>query len=460
MGSKNCCSRLYAQMRSNRALQIFVFLVMVALNVADLTNDWLLYHDVASAEEGLAFGPTEESVRIALLFFSIAGAVIFLFEIINFGMDIFRGNPWLEMDLASAIVIWFEDIPQITISLVILACREEAISVFQLGKAIVVIIGALCRLFVGIIWACRRRSEEIQCVIKRGKNSEECKKQKHPIIRFLMFLGLSLLVLGSGLIFLFTQTTWQHTGFLKFNEPHSLFEGEFIDEHYFQRVGIYGHIGFLDRRNLTNQNSPSEDGWVRMFEIHDLRHEYKSILIKLEFSNDRKYLQVTKIIPNYNETTECFNLDMTADNLKIISDPSCSKTFSPSTKTHKIIFKFEYVSPTNHLILGDIRYNVKGTVNGSCEQGLATEDPTTGNSYIMVGNFTTALRYYQVREDFQNNGYMIPGNSTHTPILEFYSSQKHLEDITSVWKTGFFGCKYSGSVSPHQDSTLSTDCDV
>ncbi|XP_011435497.3 uncharacterized protein [Magallana gigas] len=456
---KKCCSKVYAQMRNNRAVQIFVFFVMVGLNIADLTNDWLLYHDVDAAEEGLAFGPTEESVRIALLFFSITGAVIFLFEIINFGKDIFSGNPWLDMDIASAIVIWFEDIPQITISLVILACREEPISVFQLGKASVVILGALIRLFVGIVWACRRRSEEIECIYSsKGKNKDNCKKQKHPVIRFFMFLGLTLLVLGSCLIFLFTQTTWKHSGFLEFHEPHSLFEGEYVDEHYFQRVGIYGNIGFLDTRNKSKQNTPLEDQWVRMFEIHDLRHDYKSIVIALEFSNDRSYLQVTKIIPKYNKTIDCFNIDRT-EGINITSDPPCSKS-STMTKTYKIIFKFEYVSPTNHLILGDIVYNVMGTVHDKCEQGSVTEDPATGNSYIMVGNFTTALRYYQVKEDYKGNGYMIPSNSSSRPKLDFYSPQFHLTDITSVWKTGFLGCKYSGSVSPHNDFKLSTNCDI
>ncbi|XP_048757065.1 uncharacterized protein LOC125667559 [Ostrea edulis] len=452
---KKCCSKVYIQLRTNRAVQIFVFLVMFALNTADLTNDWLLYHDVAAAQEGLAFGPTEESVRISLLFFSIVGAVVFVFEIVNFGRDIFRRNPWLDMDLASTLVIWLEDIPQITISLVILACREEAISIFQLGKASVVILGALIRLFIGIVWACRRRSEEVACIIRNKGKNVDCKKQKHPVVRFFMFLGLTLLVFGSCLIFLFTQTTWKHTGFLKFNEPHSLFEGEFIDEHYFQRVGVYGNIGFLDNR----KNMPSEDHWVRLFEIHDLRHEYNSINILLEFSNDRKFLQVTRIIPNYNKTTACFNIEMNG-NFTVLSDPSCSGASSMTTKTHKIIFKFQYVSPTSHRILGDITYNVKGTVNKSCEQGSVSTDPSTGNSYIMVGNFTTALRYYQVKEDYQYNNYMITDNSTSSHLLQFYSPQRHLEDITSVWRTGFLGCKYSGSVSPHQDSGLSTDCDA
>ncbi|XP_061162713.1 uncharacterized protein LOC133171938 [Saccostrea echinata] len=460
---KNCCGKVYVQMRSNRAVQIFVFLIMLGLNIADLTNDWLLYHDVAAAEEGLAFGPTEESVRIALLFFSIVGAVIFTFEIINFGKDIFSGVPWVDMDIASAVVIWFEDIPQITISLVILACREEAISVFQLGKASVVILGAIMRLFVGIVFACRRRSEEVQCVIKsKGTKNVDCKRQKHPVIRFFMFLGLTLLVLGSGLIFIFTQTTWKHSEFLEFQKPKSLFEGEYIDEHYFQRAGIYGNIGFLDIGNKTDQNSPSEDHWVRLFEIHDLRHRHNTIIITLEFSNDRKYLQVTKIIPNYNKTMNCFNIEMNGNSeVHVSSDPSCSGTSSMTSKTHKIIFKFQYVSPTSHLILGDIIYNVKGTVNGSCEQGSVSEDPDTGNSYIMIGNFTTALRYYQVKEDYKHSDYLIADNSTTTSrMLKFYSPQLHLVDITSVWKTGFIGCKYSGSVSPHQNSELSVDCDV
>lgn len=83
---------------------------MVGLNIVDLINDWFLYYDVDVVEEGFVFGFIEESVRIVFLFFLITGVVIFLFEIINFGKDIFSGNFWLDMDIVFVIVIWFEDI--------------------------------------------------------------------------------------------------------------------------------------------------------------------------------------------------------------------------------------------------------------------------------------------------------------------------------------------------------------
>lgn len=177
---------------------------MVGLNIVDLINDWFLYYDVDVVEEGFVFGFIEESVRIVFLFFFIIGVVIFLFEIINFGKDIFSGNFWLDMDIVFVIVIWFEDILQIIISFVILVCREEFISVFQLGKVFVVIFGVFIRFFVGIVWVCRRRFEEIECIYSsKGKNKDNCKKQKYFVIRFFMFFGLSFLVFGLCFIFFF-----------------------------------------------------------------------------------------------------------------------------------------------------------------------------------------------------------------------------------------------------------------
>lgn len=97
-----------------------------------------------------------------------------------------------------------------------------------------------------------------------------------------------------------------------------------------------------------------------MFEIYDLRYDYKSIVIVFEFLNDRLYLQVIKIIFKYNKIIDCFNIDR-IEGINIILDSLCLKLFI-MIKIYKIIFKFEYVFFINYLIFGDIVYNVMGIV--------------------------------------------------------------------------------------------------
>lgn len=195
-----------------------------------------------------------------------------------------------------------------------------------------------------------------------------------------------------------------------------------------------------------------------MFEIYDLRYDYKSIVIVFEFLNDRLYLQVIKIIFKYNKIIDCFNIDR-IEGISIKLDSLCLKLFI-MIKIYKIIFKFEYVFFINYLIFGDIVYNVMGIVYDKCEQGSVIEDFVIGNSYIMVGNFTIVLRYYQVKEDYKGNGYMIFSNFSLRLKLDFYFLQFYLTDIIFVWKIGFFGCKYLGSVFLYNDFKFFTNCDI
>ena len=121
--------------------RILFFLVIFGLDLADLFSDWLLYVDVSLAEEGLVYGPPGDAAINALLAFSIIGSVTFLFEAVNLWWEVFRNNPWLDTDLVSAVIIWIEDLPQISINVYIAMCREDPISVFQLSKASIVLLG-------------------------------------------------------------------------------------------------------------------------------------------------------------------------------------------------------------------------------------------------------------------------------------------------------------------------------
>ena len=118
-----------------------VFVLIVVLELTDLVSDWLVYADFSQMEKGLVFGPPEDAVIYALLAFSIIGTFTFFLEAVNLWWGMFHENPWLDTDLVSAVTIWIEDLPQISINVYIAMCREDPISVFQLSKASIVLIG-------------------------------------------------------------------------------------------------------------------------------------------------------------------------------------------------------------------------------------------------------------------------------------------------------------------------------
>ena len=133
-----CCPSCTPQ--HSTPCRILFFLAICGLDLADLISDWLLYADVSLAEQGLVYGPPGRAAVHALLAFSIVGILTFLFEVINLWWEVFRNNSWLDTDLVSALTIWIEDLPQISINVYIAMCREDPISVFQLSKASIILL--------------------------------------------------------------------------------------------------------------------------------------------------------------------------------------------------------------------------------------------------------------------------------------------------------------------------------
>lgn len=103
------------------------------VDAVDITSDWLLYHDVAYTRTGLVFGPFDNKLVVALLVACCLGSVILVVEVIVMALDTWKEklNLLVVMDIMTFISIWFEEVPQMLINCIIVACRDEAISIFQ-----------------------------------------------------------------------------------------------------------------------------------------------------------------------------------------------------------------------------------------------------------------------------------------------------------------------------------------
>ena len=137
-----CCPGLTPQ--DNKLCRHALFGVLLSLGLFDMVTDWLLFTDVSLMEEGLVYGPPGKATIYALLTFSTIGSVTFLFEVVNLWLDLYKEKPWVHTDIASALTIWIEDLPQIIINVTIAACREYSLSVYQLIKASGVFISKYC----------------------------------------------------------------------------------------------------------------------------------------------------------------------------------------------------------------------------------------------------------------------------------------------------------------------------
>ncbi|XP_060569876.1 uncharacterized protein LOC132728277 [Ruditapes philippinarum] len=299
---------------SQFTFKLLIFLSIILIDVADLISDWLLFKDVAVAEKGLVYGPPEDSTRLALLAFCIIGTQTIALELINLWRDIFRGNPWLDVELLSAIAVWLEDVPQIVINVIIIGCREEAISYFQLMKASVAVAGVIIRILFSLVVYCG----------KRGMNDLRRLKKDHRsrirfVYRILMMSGLVITLGGAAVIFLFTQYERNPDGSLNFKVPHNYIKGKYDDAKYFENVSVYFSHELFDLdsslgRSTTNKNL------LRLFDINDIRHGHGvDRIIKLEFdqldiSTIQKFIVWENNITQELRAKECFSLDRTKKN--------------------------------------------------------------------------------------------------------------------------------------------------
>lgn len=441
-----CCGRLHDKF----CFKLFVFLLVFVLDVVDLIADWLLYRDVTATQEGLVYGPIEDSLRYLLLAFSIIGSLTFTFEIINLWWEVFRNDPWLDVDFLSAITIWIEDVPQITINVLIVACREEAISYFQLVKASVIIAGAVIRIVVSLIRYCGKKARhDLQCA-RVNKSS-----RRHVVYRIFIMVGLILTLGGAITIFTFTQSERNPEGSLNFKIPHSIIEGEYDDQKYFHNVSIYFSHELFDWDSHT-ATSANHLNLVQLFKVNDIRQENIDRTIKIAYD---QLTGPTKIVISSNDmngamrATECFQMDRISKKLTLVTT-GCT-TYLTSTPVNEYTLTFHYITPSvPSLIFGDIKYNVKVKYNpaGKC---ISPDFAINDNIYDHSKNNKVAALHY-----FRNTGNSAATHHvSHTSLTEgtfFHSSS--LEDISDVWKTGFAYCKSSGSLAPHTDDSITVTC--
>lgn len=442
-----CCRTLHDKF----CFKLVVFLAVFVLDAVDLVSDWLLYADVAGAEEGLVYGPPEDVIRYLLLTFSIIGSLTFTFEIINLWWEIFRDDPWIDVDLLSAITVWIEDVPQITINVVIVACREEAISYFQLVKASVIIIGAVIRIIVSLVRYCGKKARhDLQCA---RVNPES---RRHVVYRVFIMIALILTLGGAITIFMFTQSERNPDGSLNFKIPHSVVEGEYDDQKYFQDVNIFFAHELFDW-DSTSVTSAEQLNLVRLFKINDIKNEKIDRTIKIQYD---KATSPTKVViwesdvSGSMQVKECFTMDRSGKTITI--GTNCATYISGPFNQY--VLKFHYIKPSvPSLIFGDIKYNIKVQYSSStkCETPNFVINNNLKDHYR--NSKVAALHYFRVGKGTNQTNHVIHPVPTGANPVEFYHS-KSLEDIIDVWKTGFAYCKSTGSQAPHLDTSIAVSC--
>ena len=419
--TKECCKKV-------------VYLVLLLLAIADLVSDWMFFRDVAMAKKGLAYGPSRDLYKWLLLAFSITGTGVSVFEMVNLCSGILCEDQSCDLDKVKLCVIWIGDLPLLVVSIFIAACREEAISYFQLAKACLPIAGYLIRIILIFSKSC-------------------CKKCTCKCVAFVIASIIGLLVsLGCSVtIFLFTQYERNPDGSLNFKIPHSVVEGKYDHEKYFANVSVYFSHDIFDPPG--QQTGLVDANILRLLKIDDVKSAPDDLSINVTINN--KLTAADYMIEGVRPAMECFTYDKTTNKIKIPIKGSCSTGFI-TAPTDVFYFTFHFIKPSPPgLIFGDISYNMKYRSAGyaACQYpNFTIENEVSDHSYKTD---EAALQYFRAAGNEVSDNFHI--QYTSSTDGKFYHP-KDLIDIEEVWRMGFAFCKCTGSLSPNRDAGLLVKC--
>ncbi|KAH3874337.1 hypothetical protein DPMN_037579 [Dreissena polymorpha] len=400
-----------------------VFCIFV--NIINICSVWWLFRNVEAAREGLVFGPPEDSVRKALLAFSIIGTFFSLLEIISEGVLICSQNQYAEH--LSAMTMWFAEIPQLALNIVIVACREEAISYFQLAKASVMIVYVVMK-FMWTVWN--------KCIRSRDAVDVDCKTCLKIVIS-MKIVGL-VVVLGCAIaIFILTQTERNPDGSLAPKVPHSILEGEYDDEKYFADVSIYFSHSIFDYE--TNPSSDSKN-LLRLLTIHEIKNTTTDRTVNIKYDSTLTHF----LVQLDGENKECFTVNNISTT--VTKETACSSHVQ--IPAGQFAFKFHYIEPSfPTLLFGDITFNIKLGRNCEAEEISVVNDLTAH----VAEPATVFLRYYRTKPDVTEDNHILQKSPT---SHEFYR-HSDLINIEDIWR---LYCESTGSHAPHRDESLDV-CD-
>lgn len=148
-------------------LRVFLFIVTLVLEVADLILDWDFYVEVSKTDL------VEDKVRYSILGFAVFGSILCLCTIITKFIGICgsdddeqdeeNGGCAVTLSLMSTML---EDFPQIILALIVAFSTKDLISPVQIVKACYGITEPIIQLFLYACQYCRMKKNSNGCGMK------------------------------------------------------------------------------------------------------------------------------------------------------------------------------------------------------------------------------------------------------------------------------------------------------
>ena len=428
--------RLEQTVKRNHKPLMYTFLIVKEL--VDSILDWLLYYQLCSIEEGLVVGPVDAGTLGSLLFFCCIGTVLGVLDTSNRLYDLYTGRPFVDVSITETLVLFFEDIPQLMIGIIITICRGKTEAKLAVKLKVVIILVAS---IITLVLSCIR-------IIKIYK--------KYTIVRITFYSIHFFGMFATCLI-----------AYYSLLESISIFANENAYDLFHYNVGI-----FVDTRHIPFHSGNKT--WLQLFDLDDILGHGE---ITSRITTDPNHLRIQNYYDGMqkNNSDICYRLNGSCDmNVYFTKVTDCS--LSNGTAFH---YRFKYIPPSKRHPYGDIQYNLRKTNIVSCDYIPLSHDPRLmyfqGNATEHLNNFVRKnesddnYSYNEIDITCTNNVtvHVLVNETMNTDFdyvkYTFYSAENDLTDIRHVWDTGLSTslpskCNTTGSISPHFNPDIPVPC--
>ena len=227
-----CVKRFLSHPTTKKVLFVF----SVGYGIFSVVFDWLWVADSLNVEKALVFGPMPEDILIVLILVVSIGTISFIIETTNTIVTNCCDKEYVNEDVTSVITLLVEEVPESTLNLMLVLCREIPMSYWQLIRALLAILGALIR--------------STKCLVKyiTRRRQGTMKKGLSPwILRLVVFLACLYTLIASVLVWTFTYIEPDGS----FNTPDSIGGKSYKSDRYFTSAGVYFSLPLYDKCNLN-----------------------------------------------------------------------------------------------------------------------------------------------------------------------------------------------------------------
>lgn len=333
---------------------------------------------------------------MAIFSFCIISTFTSILEIIQVTRDTYRKRLTSRFgQITNCLTLWLEDVPLLTLNLLVVICRDGEVTRINLAKSIIGIIAASIR--------------SLSILLNKWLIRHDYQRKDHlsQFFNTISTIGVVLVFMISIAIHVIANLPFDHFGRLYLRSPADFQQFKFAHQKYFDHVGLFLHS--------------SSDEYEKYIYLTDIEN----------IINNRS----TTFVYGLNKKEQIFCLKQSNQTCFIQSNSSSHLQIYEKNLSDKLInysITFQYQQPDFYYLLGDIHYNII-----RCD----LKD-------FYIDDMKIVLHYFPLKSKFYRMKHPLVSNENET--FRYYDPDTDFDSIAQLWQTGLSKCTSTSTYTPHR----------